>query len=163
MPLYDEVVAAFGSGILAADRSIARAKLAAVAFPARIGELNAIVHPAVLAYEDAWMQRAGERDAQAVAICEAALLIEAGGRHRFDRLIVVTCSLEQKIARFAGRSEISAEAARVEVLRRMAAQMPEMEKTKLADYVIDNSGTRTEAEERVAEIWQELMAEARKR
>ena len=160
--LYGQIVAAFGSGVLAADGTIARPKLAAMAFPARIGELNAIVHPAVLAYADSWMQRMEEKDANTVAICEAALLIEAGWQHGFDRLIVVTCSLEQKIARFARRSGLDEEAARAEVLRRMAAQMPEAEKARLGDYVIDNSSALQQAELRVAEIWQELATQARR-
>ena len=161
-PMYARIVEAFGKEILAADGTIARPKLAAVAFPARIAELNAIVHPAVLEFEDEWMRKVGEDDPNAVAICEAALLIEAGGLARYDRLIVVTCTLEQKVARFAERSGMSAEASRAEVERRMAAQMPEAEKAKLADYVIDNSGTREAAERRVAEIWRELESEARR-
>lgn len=154
--VYERIVAAFGSEILAGDGTIARPKLAAAAFPDRIGELNAIVHPAVLAFEDDWMRRMGEADPEGVAICEAALLIEAGGRARFDRLIVVTCTLEQKIARYAMRTKMSTEAAAVEVQRRMASQMPEEEKAKLADFVIDNSGSRQQADQQVQEIWREL-------
>jgi dephospho-CoA kinase len=45
----------------------------------------------------------------------------------------------------------------------MAAQMPEAEKAKLADYVIDNSGSREETARRVGEIWQQLTAEAGRR
>jgi dephospho-CoA kinase len=160
-PMYERIVEAFGTEILAMDGSIARPKLAAKAFPARIAELNAIVHPAVLDFEDEWMRKVGESDPAGVAMCEAALLIEAGGLPRYDRLIVVTCTLEQKIARFAERSGMSAEAAAAEVARRMAAQMPEADKARMADYVIDNSGSRGEAEERVKEIWRELVVAAR--
>jgi dephospho-CoA kinase len=162
-PVYERVVAAFGPGILADDGTIARPKLAAAVFPARISELNAIVHPAVLDFEDDWMRRMAEADPAGVAICEAALLIEAGGLVRFDRLIVVSCTLEQKIARFALRTAMSAEAAAVEVRRRMASQMPEEEKVKLADFVIDNSGSRQQASQRVQEIWTELTRVARAR
>ena len=161
--VYERIVAAFGPDILAAEGTIARPKLAAAAFPARIGELNAIVHPAVLAFEDDWMRRMAEADPAGVAICEAALLIEAGGLVRFDRLIVVSCTLEQKIARFAARTSMSPEAAAVEVRRRMASQMPEEEKVKLADFVIDNSGSREQACQRVQEIWTELTRVAKAR
>jgi dephospho-CoA kinase len=161
-PVFERIVAAFGREILADDGTIARPRLAAAAFPSRIGELNAIVHPAVLTFEDEWLHRMGERDPEGVAICEAALLIEAGGRARFNRLIVVTCTDEQKIARYAARTLMSDEAAAIEVRRRMAAQMPEEEKAKLADYVVDNSGSRDHAERQVAEIWLKLKAEARK-
>lgn len=154
--VYQRIVAAFGNGILADDGTIVRPKLAAAAFPDRIGELNAIVHPAVLDFEDDWMRRMNEADPEGVAICEAALLIEAGGRARFDRLIVVTCTLEQKITRFAARTNMSLDVAAAEVRRRMASQMPEEEKAKLADFVIDNSGSHKQAEQQVQEIWREL-------
>jgi dephospho-CoA kinase len=160
-PVYERIVAAFGTGILALDGTIARPKLAAAAFPTRIAELNAIVHPDVMAFEDNWMREVGESDPEGVAICEAALLIEAGGRARYHKLIVVTCTLEQKISRFAERTGTSAEDASIEVQRRMAAQMPEEEKAKLADFVIDNSGSREQTEQRVREVWRELMTAAR--
>jgi dephospho-CoA kinase len=155
-PMYASVVAAFGTEILEVNGTIARPKLAAAAFPARIAELNAIVHPAVQAFEDRWMREVGAIDPKAVAICEAALLIEAGGLTRYDKLIVVTCTLEQKILRFAQRSGMSPQAARDEVQRRMAAQMPEEEKAKLADFVIDNSGSREDAAQQVGRVWQKL-------
>ncbi len=155
-PMHHRIVEAFGKGILDSDGTIGRPKLAAVAFPARIEELNAIVHPAVLAFEDHWMREVGALDPHAVAICEAALLIEAGGLTRYDKLIVVTCTLEQKILRFAERAGISPEAAREEIQRRMAAQMHEEEKAKLADFVIDNSGSREDATQQVSRIWQQL-------
>lgn len=157
-PMYERIVAAFGEGILALDGTIARAKLAAAAFPARIAELNAIVHPPVLSFEDRWMRGVGECNRSGVAICEAALLIEAGGLTRYDKLIVVTCTLEQKVSRFAERTGMSMEAAGLEVQRRMAAQIPEEEKVKMADFVIDNSGSREDAEQRVCQVWAELAA-----
>jgi dephospho-CoA kinase len=52
------------------------------------------------------------------------------------------------------------EFASLEVKRRMAAQLPEEEKAKLADFVIDNSGNRDVAEQRAGEIWVELTAAA---
>jgi dephospho-CoA kinase len=157
-PVYERIVAAFGTGILALDGTIARPRLAAAAFPHRIAELNAIVHPEVLAFEDDWMRKVDESDPGGVAICEAALLIEAGGLARYHKLIVVTCTLEQKISRYAGRTGLSPEAARIDVQQRMAAQMPEEQKAELADFVIDNSGSRDDTVHRVREVWQELTA-----
>jgi dephospho-CoA kinase len=159
-PMYERIVTVFGEGILALNGTIARAKLAAAAFPARIAELNAIVHPPVLSFEDRWMREVGACDPNAVAICEAALLIEAGGLARYDKMIVVTCTMEQKVSRFAERTGMNTEDSGVEVQRRMAAQIPEEEKAKMADFVIDNSGSREDAEQRVCEIWAELAAKA---
>ncbi len=114
-PVYNEVVRHFGGGILNPDLSVNRAKLAEAAFgsaaaPAasRIQELNRIVHPAVIRSQDEWMEEMGRQDPHAIAIVEAALILEAGAAKRFDRLIVVTCNDEQRIARFAGPPEVDA-------------------------------------------------------
>jgi dephospho-CoA kinase len=122
----------------------------------RIEELNRIVHPAVIRSQDEWMEEMGRQDPNAVAIVEAALILEAGAAKRFDRMIVVTCSDEQRIARFAARQKLDLEAARKEVARRMAAQLPEAEKIKAADFVIDNSGSLEQTREQARQVWQKL-------
>ncbi len=170
-PVYNEVVRHFGREILNPDGSVNRAKLAEVAFgsasagadkrASRIEELNRIVHPVVIRSQDAWMQEMGRQDPHAVAIVEAALILEAGAAEHFDRLIVVTCSAEQRVARFAARQKIDIEEARKEVVRRMAAQLADEEKIKKADYVIDNSGALDRTREQVQNVWQGLRAEAR--
>jgi dephospho-CoA kinase len=106
------------------------------------------------------MQEMGRQDPHTVAIVEAALILEAGAAKRFDRLIVVTCSAEQRVARFADRQKIDLESARKEVARRMAAQLPDEEKIKVADYVIDNSCPLNQTREQVREAWQHLSAAA---
>jgi dephospho-CoA kinase len=167
--VYNEVVRHFGREILNPDCSVNRAKLAEAAFGtatapegkrgSRIEELNRIVHPVVIRSQDAWMKEMGRQDPHAVAIVEAALILEAGVGERFDRLIVVTCSEEQRVARFAARQKIDLEAARKEVARRMGAQLPDEEKIKAADYVIDNSGSLDQTREQVRQVWQKLRAE----
>ena len=87
------------------------------------------------------MENLAQSDPQGVAIVEAALMLEAGAGNRFDRLIVVTCLPEQRVQRWAQRMKVDEETARREVARRMAAQLPDEEKIKAADYVIDNSGS----------------------
>ena len=162
--VYNEVVRHFGGGILNADGSVNRGKLAEMAFgppgtdPAssRIAELNRIVHPAVIRSQEEWMQAIGLQNPDGVAVVEAALLIEAGAAKRFDRLIVVTCKTEQRAERFAARQKIDLESARQEVSRRMAAQLPDEEKIRVADYVIDNSGSLDATRQQVQEVWQNL-------
>lgn len=170
--VYNEVVRHFGREILNRDGSVNREKLAEAAFgstssnsgpqvePSRIGELNRIVHPAVIRSQEAWMEEMGRQDPHAVAIVEAALLLEAGARKRFDRLVVVTCSEDQRVARFAARQKIELDAARKEVARRMAAQLPDEEKIKAADFVIDNSSSLEQTREQVRQVWEKLRAEA---
>ena len=165
--VYYEVVAHFGREILNYDGSVNRSKLAEAAFGksapgtgSRIEELNRIVHPAVIRRQSEWLEETGRQHPGAIAIVEAALIIEAGAAKGFDRLIVVTCSDEQRVARFAARQKIDLEAARKEVARRMAAQLPEAEKIKAADYVIDNSGSLDHTQEQVRQLWEKLRAAA---
>src|SRR6266404_1519850 len=162
-PVYNEVVRHFGGSILNPDLSVNREKLAEAAFGSAappeespIQELNRIVHPAVIRSQDEWMEEMGRQDPHAVAIVEAALILEAGAAKRFDRLIVVTCSDEQRIARFAARQKLTLDGARKEVERRMAAQLTEAEKIKAADYVIDNSGSLEHTREQARDIWEKL-------
>jgi dephospho-CoA kinase len=163
-PVYEEVVRRFGREILDPDGSINRPRLAEAAFgapggaPPRVKELNEIVHPAVVAHENEWIKEIDRRDPKAIAIVEAALILEAGAADRFDRLIVVTCHPEQRILRFARRLGISEEAARAEVTRRMAAQIPDEEKIKAADFVIDNSGSLDATEQQVQRVFAELRS-----
>lgn len=168
--VYNEVVRHFGRSILNPDGSVNRAKLAEAAFgPAdategkrnsRIEELNRIVHPAVIRSQEEWMHAIGLQNPHGVAIVEAALLLEAGAAKSFDRMVVVTCNAEQRAERFAKRQNIDLESARKEVARRMAAQLPDEEKVKVADYVIDNSGSLNHTRDQVKAVWEKLQADA---
>jgi len=155
--VYDEVVKQFGREIVQPDGSLDRAKLADLAFAGgRIAELNGIVHPAVIERQEKWMEAVARNDPQGVAVVEAALILEARVGRRFDKLVVVTCQPLQKVERFAKRHSISLDAAKVEVARRQAAMMPDEEKIKSADYVIDNSGAPEETVRQVEKIYAEL-------
>jgi dephospho-CoA kinase len=158
--VYEEVVRRFGREILNLDGSINRPRLAEAAFgtAARVKELNEIVHPAVIAQENEWMEEIGRRDPHAIAIVEAALIFESGTANRFDRLIVVTCHPEQRVLRFARRLGISEDAARAEVTRRMAAQISDEEKIKAADFVIDNSRSLDFTEQQVQRVFAALRS-----
>ena len=87
---------------------------------------------------------------------EAALILEANAAGRFDRLMVVTCHPEQRIVRYARRLGISEDAARAEVTRRMAAQIPDEEKIRAADFVIDNSESLASTEQQVQRVFAAL-------
>ena len=70
------------------DGSVNRARLAELAFggpsqPTRVQELNQIVHPAVIRRQEEWMAEVGRRDPHAVAVVEAALILEARMANRF--------------------------------------------------------------------------------
>jgi dephospho-CoA kinase len=156
--VYEAVVAHFGQEILNPDQTISRPKLAALAFQGHIQELNSLVHPAVVKFQDDWMQEVGRKDPHAIAIVEAALILEAGAKSHFDKLVVVLCDLEQKVERFANRTGMSLQQARSEVERRMAAQWSDEDKAAAADYVFDNSGSLEHAESQSAKLWEQLRA-----
>jgi dephospho-CoA kinase len=161
-PVYYEVVRHFGPEIVDIDGSIDRAKLASIVFPVRIEELNRIVHPAVIRAQEQWMEEQGRRDPHAVVIVEAALIVEAGVGKRFDKLVVVTCDMERKVARFAARLHMDEAAVRAEVERRLAAQVPDEAKVKVADFVIDNCGPVEDLGPQVDKVWNELKRLAEK-
>lgn len=163
-PAYDEVVRTFGSEILNPDKSVNRAKVAELAFDKRrpkIYELNRILHPGVIERYETWMEDIRRRDPDAIAILEAALVLEAGLRRRFDKIVVVTCKPQQRIERWAQRFNLDPETAKVEVTRRMMAQAPDEAKIQAADYVIDNSGSVEETRKQVEKVYEALLPQAK--
>jgi dephospho-CoA kinase len=158
-PVYLELVKRFGPEIVQTDETIDRRRLAALVFDGgRIEELNRIVHPAVFQRQEQWMAEIAAADPQSVAMVEAALIFETGAEARFDKIIVVSCLPEQKIARLAQRLGIDETAARAEVERRTRAQLSDEEKARRADYVIDNSGPPEMTSRQVGKIFAELKA-----
>lgn len=136
---YEPVVTAFGRAILDAGGKIERRRLGMVVFnePGALDKLNSIIHPAVFQYEENWLKGVGESEEQAIAVVEAAILIETGNFKNFDKVIVTWCPEELMVERAVARSSWTHEEAR----RRIAKQMPIEEKKRYADYLIDTSGT----------------------
>ncbi|MGH9529614.1 MAG: dephospho-CoA kinase [Terriglobales bacterium] len=164
--VYQEIVRHFGHAILNTDRTVNRAKLADAVFGSgstvssrRIEELNHIVHPPVIQKQEQWMDEVGQRDPRAMAMVEAALILEANLAGHFDNLVVVTCRPEQRAERWAESRKISLKHARLEIARRVAAQLPDEAKIKAADYVIDNSGSLAETARQVEVVHRQLQAE----
>ena len=76
-PVYDEIVRVFGPEVVNPDGRLNRARLADLAFRhGRLHELNAIVHPAVIAAQQRWMEEIFARSPSAVAVVESALIFE---------------------------------------------------------------------------------------
>ncbi len=137
MPALNDIVAAFGPEVLAADGTLDRAKLGRLVFAdagAR-SRLNAIVHPRVHAEQNRLLGEVEARDPHGIAVVDAALLIESGGYRRFDVVVVVWCRPEIQLARLMARNGLS----RAEAAQRIAAQMPSEEKRRYADFEIDTS------------------------
>ena len=132
-------------------------------------DLNAIVHPAVIAAQEEWLRDVAAADPHAVAIIESALIFEAsrasssvpGWRERFDRIILVTAPEELKIQRFVRRSGAAdSESLAADARKRLAAQIPDSEKVAFCDWVIDNSGEVETMRAVAARIYEQLKAAA---
>lgn len=137
---YQPTIDEFGPGILAPGGMIDRRKLGDEVFehPERLARLNDLVHPLVRARCRALIDQFAVSNPHGIAVVEAAILIETGSYRDYDRLIVVICTEEQQIARAMERDGLT----RKQALARLRRQLPLEEKVKLADYVIDTSGTR---------------------
>ena len=145
---------AFGPEMLASDGSVDRARLGAAAFsnPEVRRRLNQIVHPRVMEEENRRLATV-ERRGSAIAVVDAALMIEVGTYRRYDCLLVVYCTRELQVERLMKRGGYSEE----DAARRIDSQLSVEEKKQFADYVIDNSGTLAETERQVDEIWKKLQ------
>jgi dephospho-CoA kinase len=133
-----EIMSNFGAGVLTTEGELDRKRLGEIVFAdeAKRRLLNSIVHPRVFAAQDAWLASIEDRDPKAIAVVDAALMIESGGYRRFDRLIVVWCKPEIQLERLMARDGLS----EADAKRRIDAQMPQEEKKRFADDLIDTSG-----------------------
>ena len=150
---HQALVRTYGESILTPDGTIDRRKLADVALATDedAKKLNALIHP--LVFEEQTRLIAAEEAAfgDRVVIVEATLLIESGGKSRFDRIIVVDTDPETQVARAVARGMT-----REEAERRIARQMPREERLRYADYVIDSSGTMSDTETATARVYESL-------
>ena len=139
-----------------AAASIDRRRLAAQVFgnPERLAILNGIVHPAVICRQEQMIEAIAARDPDAIAVVEAAILIETGSYRRFDCLILVVCTEQQQIERAMHRDGATLE----QVQARIRNQMPLEEKRKYADYVIDTSGPKQDTVEQTRRVYEALRS-----
>ncbi len=168
--VYTAIVQTFGPEVVRPDGTLDRRALAERAFQHQQADaLNRIVHPAVIAAEEQWMRKIFAADPARVAIVESALIFEVeqwgtapGWTARFDKLILVTVPDETKIARFVARMQAQDRSAGKQTLEkdaraRLAAQLPDQEKAKRCDYVIDNTGPLEQTRKTVETIYRDLL------
>ena len=179
---FDQIVRVFGAQVVGADGRLDRARLAELAFKGgRVKELNAIIHPAVIEAQREWMKQVFAVDPNAVAVVVSALIFEVerdareGGastaayadfRKRIDRLVLVTASEEEKIARYAarvGQSGADRQRSEADARSRLAHQIPDAEKVGRADYVIENNGDIGALRAQVEALWPRLRDESNSR
>lgn len=154
---YAPVLERFGREILDGEGSIDRRVLGQRVFadPRDRWALNGIVHPLVLKEEERLHQEIRLFAEDRVVVTDAALLVESGTHKRFDRLVVVWCSVEEQLRRLAARDGIGRE----EALLRIGAQMPAAEKVKLAHYTIETTGREDDTREQARALFTKLRAD----
>ncbi len=148
------IVENFGSEILQSNGELDRIKLGAIVFAdeAKRQLLNSIVHPLVIEKQDEWLRKIESEKPDAICIIDAALMIESGGYKRFDKLIVVWCDSVIQLKRLMLRNNLSAE----DAAKRINSQMPQEEKKKYADFLIDTSDGFDAAKQQTFEIYKQL-------
>jgi dephospho-CoA kinase len=160
-PAYAGIVEEFGPQVVQEDGSLDRKALGAVVFAdaSKRKRLEEITHPAIGARQQRILSVLDEEAFEGVVIWDAALLFEGGGVAKMDRVVVVYADPETERRRLMERDGLSDADARA----RIGSQMPVAEKAKLADHVIDNSGTREETERQVRAVYGALLAEIKVR
>ena len=150
----EQIVEAFGPEVLLSSGELDRKKLGAIVFADKDKRerLNVIVHPLVIEAQDEWIRGVEAREPEAIAIIDAALMIESGGYNRFDKLIVVWCEPEIQLQRLMKRDGLSKDDAEA----RIRAQMPQEEKKRFADHLIDTSAGFDATREQIENVYAKL-------
>jgi dephospho-CoA kinase len=174
-PVFEEIVREFGGEVLETDGRLNRPRLAELAFRGgRLQDLNAIVHPAVIAAQGDWMRKVFARNPNAIAIVESALIFEverdarlrgesegvlSSWRRRFDGIIVVIAPDELKVARYVAARSKSGwdETVAADARSRLALQLSDEQKASHADFVIENGGDLAALRAQVEAVWRLLV------
>jgi len=144
--VYRRILHCFGKGILKSDRTIDRHKLASFVFARKksLRALDQMTHPEIIRMIKKEIRSSPKR----LIILDAPLLLEAGLDKAVDKIIVVTAKRSQQIKRLQEKGTFS----RTDILKRLRQQLPLKNKVRMADFVIDNTGTIRETEKQIKKI-----------
>jgi dephospho-CoA kinase len=136
------------------DGKVDRAKLSAkvVRDPAAIKQLEQIVHPMLGASRQKFLE-AAEQSGAPVVVMDIPLLFETGGEKRVDAVVVVTTTPENQRERILARGTMTHEA--LDAI--LARQLPDAEKRKRADFVVDTSHGLDPVRARIRDILAEVV------
>jgi dephospho-CoA kinase len=149
-PGYRAIVERWGTSILGPDGMLDRGALRRIVFsdPAELEQLNTLVHPEVERMRAALVETARLRGDKLV-VCDVPLLFERKMTDLFDRIVLVDAPRPVRLERLVRERGLK----ETEAMDMIVAQMPAELKRARADFVIDNVGTLTELDARVAEVW----------
>jgi len=151
-PGMEMVLKTFGNDYRRADGGLDRKKLALRVFsnPDDLKRLEEIVHPLVRERELALLEKYKN---ESLVVLSAPLLLEKGLDRYVDKILVVTISEEVRLRRLMKGHKMTRE----EITERLKSQMPQEEKARSADFIIDNSGTTKETQKRIDAVLKTLL------
>ncbi|MBC7348374.1 MAG: dephospho-CoA kinase [Candidatus Aminicenantes bacterium] len=152
--IWQELLQHFGPGILQEDRTIDRQKLGEIIFREEAERLflNRLTHPRLLEKIQQTISQLEKTGGYEIYITEAALVIETGYYHYYDRIILTHCQPEIQLERLCRRNGITREKA----LEKIRAQLPDEQKIPLAHYLINTSGSLEETVEQTERVYLNL-------
>ena len=153
-PAWREIVATFGDGVLAPDRTVDRTRLGPIVFsdPSALQKLNPIAHGKIFSYIQGQIDYMQQKQATRVVVVEAAILLEAGWRSLVDQLWVVVSDCDVVIARLKAYKNSTEDQARA----RIAAQLSNEERMAQADRVLWNNTDLVTLRQAVEAAWRSL-------
>jgi len=160
-PVLAAIAAEFGAGMVRPDGSLDRAALGAAVFtdPGAVKRLNAIVHPVVREESARRFAEAFAGDPDAVVVYDVPLLVEARVDDPWELIIVAHAPAEVRLRRLVelrGMTEADAAA-------RIASQVSDQERLRIADVVIETAGSLEDTLQRTDETWANLSTLVRNR
>ncbi len=149
-----KIIENFGVEVLQANGELDREKLGATVFAdeAKRQLLSSIVHRLVIEKQNEWLEARESENPDGIAVIDAALMIESGSYKRFTKLIVVWCKPALQLERLMFRNNLS----EAEAVRRINAQMPQEEKKRYADFLIDTSDGFEDTRRQTIEVFEQL-------
>ena len=151
--MLDAIVGAFGESVLAADGSLDRRALAVAAFASeeRIGTLNRMTHPALVAEIVRMAEELERSHPEGVLVVDAALLVQWDMLDMFDVVLLVRAPSELRVQRL-----VSVGFPEDDARRRIESQLSDDDMIASADTVIENEGTLAELRAAVDGFWESL-------
>jgi dephospho-CoA kinase len=151
---WKEIVECFGRGVLNDDLTMNRQRLAEIVFSdkAKLMKLDRVVHPEVFREDERITNQIARRDPEALIIKDIPLLFEVGRPANMDKVVVVSATRRNQLARLREKGMTAEEAE-----NRIKSQLPLEEKTKSADFVVNNDGSLEKTRRQVEEIYLQLQ------
>ncbi len=156
-PTLLKIVETFGPDVLTQEGYLDRPKLGAIVFgdSSKLDKLNSIIHPAIAAEMQRRIEASLELDSLGIVFVDIPLLVETGGkdRYRLDYVVVVDVPRETQLHRLTRIRALSED----EASARINSQAKREDRLAMADFIVDNTGSLSDLDERVDEMLAQLL------